>query len=48
MHKVFSKLSVGLFAAGVTLPSFAAMTLGDPKTDTGAVTVSGALRAKYN
>ncbi|WP_332605042.1 hypothetical protein [Acinetobacter sp. ESBL14] len=48
MHTVFSKLSVGLFAAGVTLPSFAAMTLGDPKTDTGAVTVSGALRAKYN
>ena len=48
MYKINIKLSMGLLAAGITFPVCAGITFGDPKMDTGAVTVSGALRAKYN
>ncbi|MHA3093298.1 hypothetical protein [Acinetobacter brisouii] len=47
MNQVFLKASIGLLIAGIGLPSFAGITLGNPDSDLGALTVSGAVRASY-
>lgn len=44
----YRSIGIGLFAVGMAVPAFAGITLGDPKAETGALTVSGTLRAKYN
>lgn len=45
---IYRNFGMGLFVFGMALPTFAGITIGDPKADTGAFTVSGTLRAKYN
>ncbi|MHA3891080.1 hypothetical protein [Acinetobacter sp. GXMZU3951] len=47
MNHLYRKATVGLFALGVTLPTFAGVTFGDAKSELGALTVSGAVRANY-
>lgn len=47
MNHLYRKATVGLFALGVTLPTFASVTFGDAKSELGALTVSGAVRANY-
>lgn len=47
MNKFKQTAGIGLFAFGIALPTFAGITFGDPKTNTGALTVSGTLRANY-
>ncbi|MBJ9985862.1 hypothetical protein IAE19_10460 [Acinetobacter sp. S40] len=47
MNKFKSQAGISLFAFGVTLPVYAAITFGDPQIETGALTVSGTLRANY-
>lgn len=47
MNHLYRKATVGLFALGVTLPTFAGVTFGDTKSELGALTVSGAVRANY-
>ncbi len=44
MSKVYLTLGFGLISVGMALPAFAGVTFGDPKSDTGALTISGALR----
>ncbi|MBK0062330.1 MULTISPECIES: hypothetical protein [unclassified Acinetobacter] len=46
--KVYYYIALGVCMFGMTLPTFAGFTVGDPKLDTGAFTISGTLRAKYN
>lgn len=41
------KVGMGLVVVGMSAPVFAGVTFGDPKTELGAVTVSGTLRANY-
>ncbi|EPH1276982.1 hypothetical protein QEP88_001865, partial [Acinetobacter baumannii] len=47
MSKVYLTLGFGLISVGMALPAFAGVTFGDPKSDTGALTISGALRGNY-
>lgn len=48
MNNVYiKKVGMGLFVVGMSTPVFAGVTFGDPKTELGAVTVSGTLRANY-
>lgn len=47
MSKVYLTLGFGLISVGIALPAFAGVTFGDPKSDTGALTISGALRGNY-
>lgn len=47
MNHLYRKATVGLFALGVTLPTFAGVTFGDAKSELGALTMSGAVRANY-
>ena len=46
--KFYRDVATGLFIFSLAAPSFAGVTFGDPKADTGALTVSATLRAKYN
>lgn len=46
--KFYRDVATGLFIFSLATPSFAGITFGDPKADTGALTVSATLRAKYN
>lgn len=47
MKKVFLQIGSGLMSFGMALPSFAGVTFGDPQSELGALTVSGAVRANY-
>lgn len=47
MNKAFFKVGLGFVVVGMSLPTFAGVTFGDPKSERGAVTVSGTLRANY-
>lgn len=47
MNKVTIKISTALCAMVVSLPAAAELHFGNPETETGALTVSGALRANY-
>lgn len=47
MSKVYLTLGFGLISVGMALPAFAEVTFGDTKSDTGALTISGALRGNY-
>ncbi|MDV7460614.1 hypothetical protein R4473_06205 [Acinetobacter baumannii] len=47
MKKVYVNIGVSLFTVSLSFPAFAGVTFGDPKTELGAVTVSGTLRANY-
>ncbi|MGE8643584.1 hypothetical protein [Acinetobacter vivianii] len=47
MNKIAIKIGIVFFSFGMGLPTYAGITFGDPKTDTGALTVSGTLRANY-
>lgn len=47
MNKAYLTVGLGFVVAGMTIPTFAGVTFGDPKTELGAVTVSGTLRANY-
>ena len=47
MNKFYRKAGIGLFAVGMTVPAFAAVTLGDANSELGALTISGAVRANY-
>lgn len=42
MSKVYLTLGFGLISVGMALPAFAGVTFGDPKSDTGALTITGA------
>ena len=45
MNKMYLKVGFGLVSIVMTLPSFAGVTFGDPQSELGALTVSGAVRA---
>ncbi|MDR2251115.1 hypothetical protein [Acinetobacter sp.] len=48
MNNVYiKKVGMGLFVVCMSTPVFAGVTLGDPTSELGAVTVSGTLRANY-
>lgn len=47
MKKESLALGIGLLSTGIALPVFAGLNIGDPKSEQGALTVSGALRANY-
>ncbi|CAM2812017.1 hypothetical protein [Acinetobacter celticus] len=47
MNKTYLKVGFGLVSIVMTLPSFAGVTFGDPQSELGALTVSGAVRANY-
>jgi len=47
MKKTIFKIGFGLVSCGMALPSFAGVTFGNPKSELGALTVSGAVRANY-
>ena len=47
MNKMYLKVGFGLVSIVMTLPSFAGVTFGDPQSELGALTVSGAVRANY-
>ncbi|OTG63443.1 hypothetical protein [Acinetobacter silvestris] len=47
MKKTYLKVGFGLVSIVMTLPSFAGVTFGDPQSELGALTVSGAVRANY-
>ncbi|WP_111893249.1 hypothetical protein [Acinetobacter sp. MB5] len=47
MNRVFLKAGIGLLTAGIGLPTFAGITVGNPDSDLGALTVSGTVRASY-
>ncbi|MCX5466871.1 hypothetical protein [Acinetobacter nematophilus] len=47
MKKVYVNIGISLFTVGLSVPVFAEVTFGNAKTELGAVTVSGTLRAKY-
>ena len=47
MNKHYLKFGVGVMAGCMSMPLFAGITLGDAKTQEGALTLSGAVRANY-
>ncbi|MEB6478874.1 hypothetical protein [Acinetobacter vivianii] len=47
MNKTTIKIGFGLLALTISLPVMAGMTLGNPESETGALTLSGTLRANY-
>lgn len=47
MSKVKYQIAIGCCVLGITLPVYADFSFGDPKSDSGAFTVSGALRVNY-
>ena len=47
MKKICQQISFGLCVAGLNIPSFAGITFGNAESDTGALTISGALRGSY-
>ncbi|MFC2996400.1 hypothetical protein ACFODO_14235 [Acinetobacter sichuanensis] len=47
MKKVYVNIAIGFFTVAISVPVFAGITFGDPETELGAMTVSGALRANY-
>lgn len=47
MKKAYIKIGMGIFVASLALPTMADITIGDPKSELGALTFSGALRANY-
>ena len=47
MNKTTIKIGFGLLALTTSLPVMAGMTLGNPESETGALTLSGTLRANY-
>lgn len=47
MKKTIFKIGFGLVSCGTVLPAFAGVTFGDPQSELGALTVSGAVRANY-
>lgn len=47
MKKAYLKIGFSLMSMGMTLPSFAGVTIGDPQSELGALTVSGAVRVNY-
>jgi len=47
MKKAYLKIGFGLVSIGMTMPTFAGVTIGDPQSELGALTVSGAVRANY-
>ncbi len=47
MNKIYKKVGMGLFTVGMTLPVIAGVTFGNPKSELGALTVSGTVRANY-
>ncbi|MBJ9984628.1 hypothetical protein IAE19_04125 [Acinetobacter sp. S40] len=47
MNKVSNKVGISLLVMGASFPAFAEVTFGDPNSELGAVTISGALRANY-
>lgn len=47
MKKTFLKIGFGLVSCGMVMPTFAGVTFGDPQSELGALTVSGAVRANY-
>ena len=47
MKNTFLKIGFGLMSCGIVMPTFAGITFGDPQSELGALTVSGAVRANY-
>lgn len=47
MKRQYLSSCVGLISISMALPCFAGFTFGDAKTDTGALTISGYVRANY-
>ena len=47
MRTIYHKFSIGLVSVAVSLPTFAGITFGDPNSEQGALTISGAVRANY-
>lgn len=47
MKHSYYRFGLGLISTSLALPCFAAITLGDAQTDTGALTISGYVRANY-
>lgn len=47
MKKAYLKIGFGLVSIGMIMPTFAGVTIGDPQSELGALTVSGAVRANY-
>ena len=47
MNKFYLKTGIGLVSVVVSLPTMAGVTIGDPNSDLGALTISGAVRANY-
>ena len=47
MKKTIFKIGFGLVSFGMVLPSFAGVTFGDPQSELGALTISGAVRTNY-
>lgn len=47
MKKQYIKVGMGLFAVGLSLPAAAGVTLGNPESELGALTISGTVRANY-
>ena len=47
MKTIYRKLGVSLFTVGMSIPAFAGITFGDPNSEQGAFTISGAVRANY-
>jgi hypothetical protein len=47
MNKTTIKIGFGLLALTTSLPVMAGITLGNPESETGALTLSGTLRANY-
>lgn len=47
MNKAYLTVGLSFVVAGVTVPTFAGVTFGNPETELGAVTISGTVRANY-
>lgn len=47
MKKVYLKIAINFFTASLAVPVFAGVTFGDPKSQLGAIIVSGDLRGNY-
>ncbi|WP_436868788.1 hypothetical protein [Acinetobacter courvalinii] len=47
MNKAYLTVGLSFVIAGMTVPTFAGVTFGNPETELGAVTISGTVRANY-